>query len=137
MIYILYCPKDGLLFCLSYPHLSCLFHLQISKRNPRFCSKEIAIYRQDLLKIKYNKDISGNIPLTMQAGCQATSKTQCITHSKRRAKGQTLATFFSIQVIFILLGVFSIGFMVAEWPCAQTLTHIHTCDRTPDVHWCM
>lgn len=40
--------------------------------NPPFCSKEIAIYRQDLLKIKYNKDISGNIPLTMQEKCQAT-----------------------------------------------------------------
>lgn len=50
-----------------------------------------------------------------------------------------------IQVIFILLGVFSIGFTVAGWPCAQTLTHTHSCmhthvhtrDGTPDVHWCM
>ena len=35
------------------------------------------------------------------------------TLSERCAKGQTLSTFFFfIQVIFILLGVFSIGFIV-------------------------
>lgn len=118
--------------CLSFPFLSCLLHLQTDFNiNPQFCSKEIAIYCQDLLKIKYNKDISGNIPLTMQEKCQVTQKTQYITHSESdMPRDKHFPLFFFIQVIFILLGVFSIGFMVAGQPCAQTLTHIHTHTHT-------
>lgn len=50
----------------------------------------------------------------MQEKRQATYKTQYITHAERDVpRDKHFLLFFFIQVIFILLGVFSIGFMVA------------------------
>lgn len=90
---------------------------------PQLCFKEMAVYHQDLLKIRSIKDV----PWTMQERRQATSKTQCITETCQGTN--TLSIFFSfflIRVIFILLAVFSIGFMVAGWSCAQTRTLTYT-----------
>lgn len=102
------------------------------KINPQSCSKEIAIYCRDLLKIKYNKGHFLEQHSFNNAGAiPGHTENTNYTLWEKRARGQTLLTFFPypshIYFIRCILHRLHGGRMAMR---SDTHSHTHTCTNT-------